>query len=234
MATTQIAKLLIRQGDFADLPILDPGELGYAKDDKRLFIGNDPISFTGDGSTSYTVGIDVTKKGQYRVTKTNNGTVTEYSSSGFSISGTTITFTTAPTASDTVRVYHNSEIGLIQEAASFDTLNLTAGSSDAETGISWNATTYNSAIIDYSISNVQNAAGDPGFRVGTMKINIDTRSTVDDYYLQDDFGGVNNVDVDFAGSYDNSTNIFTLKYTDNDNSAAQFSYSIRLWKQNLA
>ena len=29
MPTTQVAKLLNRQGNLTDLPLLDPGELGY-------------------------------------------------------------------------------------------------------------------------------------------------------------------------------------------------------------
>ena len=49
MPTTQVAKLLNRQGNLTDLPLLDPGELGYAKDVKRLFIGNDPISVNSNG-----------------------------------------------------------------------------------------------------------------------------------------------------------------------------------------
>ena len=32
MADTRISKIKVRQGDFSDLPVLDPGEIGYAKD----------------------------------------------------------------------------------------------------------------------------------------------------------------------------------------------------------
>ena len=38
---TRVSKIRVRQGNFADLPVLDPGEIGYAKDSRRLFIGND-------------------------------------------------------------------------------------------------------------------------------------------------------------------------------------------------
>ena len=44
MATTRTSKIRVRQGNFADLPVLDPGELGYAKDSRRLFIGNDTVN----------------------------------------------------------------------------------------------------------------------------------------------------------------------------------------------
>ena len=50
MATTRTSKIRVRQGNFADLPVLDPGELGYAKDSRRLFIGNDTVNVgTGNG-----------------------------------------------------------------------------------------------------------------------------------------------------------------------------------------
>lgn len=45
MATVQ-SKIILRQGELANLPILDSGELGYASlnNEQRLFIGNPPIS----------------------------------------------------------------------------------------------------------------------------------------------------------------------------------------------
>ena len=50
MATTRTSKIRVRQGNFSDLPVLDPGELGYAKDSRRLFIGNDTVNVgTGNG-----------------------------------------------------------------------------------------------------------------------------------------------------------------------------------------
>ena len=50
MADTRISKIRVRQGNLADLPVLDPGELGYAKDSRRLFIGNDTVNVgTGNG-----------------------------------------------------------------------------------------------------------------------------------------------------------------------------------------
>lgn len=40
MAITQISRIKARVGDYADLPVLASGELGYATDQKRLFVGN--------------------------------------------------------------------------------------------------------------------------------------------------------------------------------------------------
>ena len=41
MAIVQISRIQIRSGNLADLPQLAPGELGWADDHRRLFIGND-------------------------------------------------------------------------------------------------------------------------------------------------------------------------------------------------
>jgi hypothetical protein len=42
MAIIQISKIQVRTGNLDDLPQLALGELGWAADEKRLFIGNDP------------------------------------------------------------------------------------------------------------------------------------------------------------------------------------------------
>jgi hypothetical protein len=42
MAIVQISKIQVRSGNIADLPQLAVGEFGWAVDEKRLFIGNDP------------------------------------------------------------------------------------------------------------------------------------------------------------------------------------------------
>ena len=115
MPTTQVAKLVNRQGNFTDLPLLDPGELGYAKDVKRLFIGNDPIEVTSTGASSYTVPTDLSITPRYRVTTQPSGGTESELNTGFAIGGTTITFSgTAPSVGTTIRIYYNSEIVLTQ------------------------------------------------------------------------------------------------------------------------
>lgn len=42
MAIVQISKIIHRTGSYADLPQLDTGEIGFATDEQRVFIGNDP------------------------------------------------------------------------------------------------------------------------------------------------------------------------------------------------
>ena len=56
MPTTTTSKIQVRRGPLSDLPILNEGEFGYALDYHRLFIGNTPLTFTGNGQTKrYTV-----------------------------------------------------------------------------------------------------------------------------------------------------------------------------------
>ena len=234
MPTTQVAKLLNRQGNFADLPLLDPGELGYAKDQKRLFIGNDPVSITSTGASSYTAGIDLTQSGRYRVTtQPSGGTETEVSSANFSIGGTTLTLTTAPAVGTIIRIYYNSEVHMHNEANSWSKtdITLTASASNADSGITWDCDDYNCATIDYSLQNAKSPT--PKFRNGKITIMVDTRAAVQDYMLQDDYVAVNDPAVTFSGNLDNSTNIFKLQYSDSDAVNATFSYDLKLWKTTL-
>jgi len=56
MAIVQISKIIHRTGANVDLPQLDIGELGYANDDRRLYIGDDPVLHppASDGETTQT------------------------------------------------------------------------------------------------------------------------------------------------------------------------------------
>tara|TARA_B100001250_G_scaffold138353_1_gene118461 strand:+ start:15314 stop:16021 length:708 start_codon:yes stop_codon:yes gene_type:complete len=234
MPTTQVAKLLNRQGNFADLPLLDPGELGYAKDQKRLFIGNDPVSVTSNGGASYTVAVDLTQSGRYRVTtQASGGAETEVSSANFSIGGTTLTLTTAPAVGVTIRIYYNSEVQMHNEASGNPKtdITLTASGTNADTGIEWDADDYNCATIDYSLQNA--ATPTPKFRNGKITIMIDTRAGVQDYMLQDDYVAVNDPAVTFSGNLNTSDNVFKLRYSDSDAVNATFSYDLKLWKTTL-
>ena len=90
MADTRISKIKVRQGDFSDLPVLDPGEIGYAKDVRRLFIGNDTVNVgTANGVlTQFVVPIALSQPNI--VTVFVNGFVQDPSI--YSITGTTLTF----------------------------------------------------------------------------------------------------------------------------------------------
>jgi hypothetical protein len=50
MAIVQISKIIHRTGANLDLPQLDPGEIGFATDDRRVYIGNDDALHEAEGS----------------------------------------------------------------------------------------------------------------------------------------------------------------------------------------
>lgn len=49
MAIVQISKIIHRTGANINLPQLDTGEIGFSTDERRVFIGNDPILFPPEG-----------------------------------------------------------------------------------------------------------------------------------------------------------------------------------------
>jgi hypothetical protein len=49
MAIVQISKIQVRTGARHDLPQLDVGEIGFATDEKTVFIGNDSVQYPADG-----------------------------------------------------------------------------------------------------------------------------------------------------------------------------------------
>lgn len=68
-----IAKIQIRKGAIADLPILDAGEMGYATDVQRLFIGNNTIARSGNGATTeFDFGVDFDSLPLYQFTIDGN------------------------------------------------------------------------------------------------------------------------------------------------------------------
>ena len=54
MAIVQISKIIHRTGANIDLPQLDIGEIGFATDEQRVYIGNDPAIVPPLGSTTQT------------------------------------------------------------------------------------------------------------------------------------------------------------------------------------
>lgn len=54
MAIVQISKIIHRTGANTDLPQLDEGELGFATDDRKLYIGNDPLLHSAEGANNTT------------------------------------------------------------------------------------------------------------------------------------------------------------------------------------
>jgi len=214
MADTRISKIKVRQGNFSDLPNLDPGEFGFAKDQRRLFIGNDTVSVgTGNGIlTQFTVPIGLTEPSLLRVFV--NGTAVN--ASDFTLSGTTLTFSTAPTGAITVGF--NSEIDLGEDVPV--AIQLAANGNSADTGFSVITTQHNIVIMDYTLESTN------GVRVGQLKFATDTSastSTIDDIFTETGTVGiVFNLDI-------GTPNTMKLQYTDSDNLISNFKYTYQSW-----
>ena len=214
MADTRISKIKVRQGNFSDLPNLDPGEFGFAKDQRRLFIGNDTVSVgTGNGIlTQFTVPIGLTEPSLLRVFVAG----TAVNASDFTLSGTTLTFSTAPTGAITVGF--NSEIDLGEDVPV--QIQLAANGNSADTGFSVITTQHNVVIMDYTLESTN------GVRVGQLKFATDTSastSTIDDIFTETGAVGiVFNLDIGTA-------NTMKLQYTDSDNLISNFKYTYQSW-----
>jgi hypothetical protein len=217
MADTRISKIKVRQGNFSDLPTLDPGEFGFAKDVRRLFIGNDTISVgTGNGVlTQFTVPIGLTEPGVLRVFVDG----TAVNASDYTLVGTTLTFSSAPTGAITVGF--NSEVDLGEQPVS--EIQLAANATNSDTGFQVDTTQYDVIIMDYTLKSTN------GVRVGQIRFATDTSAsttTIDDNYTET---GVVNVqfNVDIA-----TANTMKLQYTDYDNLISTFKYTYQTWNSN--
>lgn len=217
MADTRISKIKVRQGNFSDLPTLDPGEFGFAKDVRRLFIGNDTISVgTGNGVlTQFTVPIGLTEPGVLRVFVDGNAV----NASDYTLVGTTLTFSSAPTGAITVGF--NSEVDLGEQPVS--EIQLAANATNSDTGFQVDTTQYDVIIMDYTLRSTN------GVRVGQIRFATDTSAsttTIDDNYTET---GVVNVqfNVDIA-----TANTMKLQYSDYDNLISTFKYTYQTWNSN--
>ena len=219
MAETRISKIRHRQGNFSDLPVLDPGELGYAKDVRRLFIGNDTVSVgTGNGVlTNFTVPLALSKPTNLAVFVDG----TQQNATSFTVSGTTLTFASPPTGAITVGF--NSEVEIANDVTLPSEISLSANGSGADTGFQIDTTLYNVVVMDYTLEN------NNGVRIGQLRFGTDTSastSTIGDNYTETAAVGITfGVDIGTA-------NTMKLQYTDTDNLIAKFKYTYQLWNSN--
>ena len=219
MADTRISKIQVRQGNYSDLPVLDAGEFGYAKDTRQLYIGNDSVSIaTGNGVlTAFTVPISLGNPSL--ITVYVGGT--SVSAGDYSVSGTTLTFSTAPTGAITARF--NNELEIYNNGVRPTSVSLAANASAAETGFQVDTTTYNVVIMNYTLESTN------GVRVGELRFATDTSagtSTIDDVMTETAAVGIT-FSVDIA-----TANTMKLKYTDADNLISTFKYTYKLWNSN--
>jgi hypothetical protein len=166
---TVIAKIQLRRGDFDDLPVLSEAELGYATDYDRLFIGNKPVTFQGDGVTKEfnlrdaaiiptQIRISINDEIVYDTDIMNEGL--HASGLGLSpeevnfiqeIGGSTIVFARPPESNAVITVSYNSEILINKQPQEKNAVLLSiTGDIITKTKISWDVLLYNTAKMTYS------------------------------------------------------------------------------------
>ena len=219
MADTRISKIRVRQGNLADLPVLDPGELGYAKDSRRLFIGNDTVNVgTGNGVfVGFTLPLSMSKP----IISTVFVDGVAQNTANYTISGTTLTFASAPTG--VITVGFNSELEIRSDETLPSVISLPANGSGADTGFQVNTTLYNVVVMDYTLESSN------GIRIGQLRFGTDvsaSTSTIADNYTETAAVGIT-FSVDIA-----SANTMKLMYTDADNLITKFKYTYQLWNSN--
>ena len=215
MAETIIAKIQVRRGELEDLPALDEGELGYALDNHRLFIGNKPLEFTADGVTKrFTVQWRSIVPTQIKVSVND----VEVTYAEYYVEDTDIVFNDVPADGSVIRVNFNTEFGTVSEKAIRDKIVLSANVFSNDTSIDWNLLNYNSASIEYSL---KNSAG--AMNIGTLK--VITNGV--DVSVIDLGGGIGDSGIGFDARINNGRVYVT--YTNTSEFSANLFYSIQLW-----
>lgn len=145
MATIS-AKQRVRQGNLADLPVLSPGEFGYALDYKRLFIGNTTASQLGNGTrTDFNFGVDLDDVTATAFRVTINGLEQQ----GYLIDDFTVSFAAAHT------INGSEDVGPVFAVAPYKTVN-TVKVNDVELDVAdW---TYNSTENTLTLNTALNPA----------------------------------------------------------------------------
>ena len=230
MATeTKIQKQ--RSGNLSDLPILLAGELGYALDAKRLFIGNANVSLDADGvATEFNFGVDLdTASGvSYSVYV---GTVLQVESVDYTKSDYIFTFTSAPTVgTGNIVLKYNSEIFLFEPDVGLDAPgSYTITSTSGAMPIAFDGTRYDNADIRYSL---RNSTGH--IRKGELSIAVNASTnthTISDNYTTDANTAGSLLDHVFTGNM--SAGVFTLQYTTTDTENADLAWLSNNFKATL-
>ena len=138
----------------------------------------------------------------------------------YTVSGTALTFNApAPALDSVIEVGVNNEIVLDKADAMTDTLPLLAAVMDSFSGIYFDSTVYNTAVIDYSLKDTTGNMQVGQIRMITNGIDVSVADTSN---------AIGSPTVTFSGEID-AENYFRLNYTNSSSSAGTFYYTIRLW-----
>lgn len=239
-----VAQIKVRSGNLQDLPILAVGEFGYASDKQRLYIGNNPVTQTangtdtvftfsqvdtdGDGTTDNNATLDFGNKMTYAVYIDDSGTETlQQNGTDYTSQDSSITFTTAPTNGQIVKVYYNTEVITSSPDSdsrySPDSRTLAAASSATNVGIAIDGSDYDYLDIQYILKNSN------GRRKGVISVSIDATgntSILEDNYITDVAPTGTDLDNNFTGVV--ASGVFNLQYTATN--ASELSYVLTNWK----
>jgi hypothetical protein len=223
--TTETKLQQQRKGNLADLPILLAGELGYALDAKRLFIGNTVSAINGDGISvdlNFGVDLDTATGSAYKVYVDG---VLQIETTDYTKNNFVFTFTVAPpVGTGNVQLYHNSEIFLFEPDVGLDIPGLVGLTGPAAlssiASISFDGTRYDNVDIRYSL---RNAIGH--IRKGVLSIAVDAvtnTDTISDNYTTNATTVGSLLDHAFTGSMVGG--IYTLQYITTDTTTANLSW----------
>jgi|SRR6056300_202430 len=220
--TTQISKIKLRQGNFTDLPILDTGELGYATDAQRLFIGNAEVTVgTGNGAIdTFIIPLELSDPTSIIAILIDGN---EVNAADYSVNSTTLLFSTPPANGAVITAKYNSEVEIKRFSTNPYSVQLPANGNLANTGFSLDTRNYNVVIMDYTLSTSN------GVRVGQLRFGTDTNASTT--MLDDNYTETGTVDIVFNADISISDTL-KLQYTDNDNAIATFKYTYQLWNSN--
>ena len=220
MADTRISKIQIRQGNFADLPLLDVAELGYATDVHRLYIGNDVVEVgTGDGVLdTFSIPVSLSSPTNIKAVFLND---VQVNSADYSLTYATLTFANPPALGDAITVKYNSEVEVSRDISNDPVVEtLAANGNLANTGMFLDTTLTNTAFLNYTLKSAN------GLRIGQIRFGTDTDTGFS--VISDNFEQTGTVDIVF--NVDTATaDTLRLQYTDNDNLQATFKYTYQLW-----
>lgn len=217
MATLQISRIQLRRGLHEDLPILHEGELGYATDRKRLFIGNAKDTFTGDGLTSvFTLTAKIARPQHLLVYVDDTRKTPQVH---YSVSGTTLTFIGgAPALGAVIEVGYNTELEIHNTELVVDNFQLGANQTDQPTGFYFDKNIFNTAILDYSL---KDASGN--MAVGHLRMITDGVTV----QVFDSFTQTASLGITFSGAI--SGDHILLRYTNTSSATAKLYYNVKLW-----
>lgn len=214
---TLISRIQLRRGNLEDLPILKEGELGYALDRKRLFIGNASQTIVADGGPYYDLDFKIARPAQIKVFVDNTQKTPGVH---YTVVGTRLTFNApAPVVGAVIEVGANNEIVIDKADAMTDTLPLLATVTDHFSGIFFDVTLFNTAIIDYSLKDTSG-----NMQVGQIRM----ISNGMDISVVDSSNSLGSPTVRFSGEIDGN-DMFKLNYTNSSSSAGTLYYTIKLW-----